>query len=234
MNLLLVTQGYPYGESERGFLPTELEALRRQCQVTLLAFDNGEPLLYPPAEDVAYSRYSWPVKISLPQLFAQLRFAEVRADLWRAIRSEKANLHNVSARIVTYSLRAQQIRALLRSVIRERHIDVVYTYWCVQATVAALRLKKEFPSLKVVTRFHGADLYREQAPFACQPLRPFIAAGCDHGNAHRIGFHDGYGQTFRFRCRDEELRLRLAIGLRQPRVGHMAVERTADVGMRRL
>ncbi len=179
MNLLLVTQGYPYGESERGFLPTELEALRRQCQVTLLALDNGEPLLYPPAEDVAYSRYSWPVKISLPLLFAQLRFAEVRADLWRAIRSEKANLHNVSARIVTYSLRAQQIRALLRSIIRERHIDVVYTYWCVQATVAALRLKKEFPSLKVVTRFHGADLYLEQAPYACQPLRPFIAAGCD-------------------------------------------------------
>ena len=178
-NLLLVTQGFPYGESERGFLPTELEVLRHHFQVTLLAFDNGDPLLYPLAEDVAYRRYSWPIRASVPQMIAQLRFPEVRADLRRVLRSGEANLRHKAGRLVAYSLRAQQIRPLLRSLIRERHIDLVYTYWCVQATVAALRLKKEFPSLKVVTRFHGADLYLQQARFAWQPLRPFIAAGCD-------------------------------------------------------
>jgi glycosyltransferase involved in cell wall biosynthesis len=177
--LNLVTQGFPYGENERGFLPTELEALLRSFQVTLLAFDNGEDLRYPLAEGVTYRRYTWPAGISVPRLLAQLRFPEVRADVWHAIRTEKANLHNASARILTFSLRAQQIRALLRALIREQHIDVVYTYWCVQATVAALRLKTEFPSLKVVTRFHGADLYIEQANYAYQPLRRYIAAGCD-------------------------------------------------------
>lgn len=178
-NLLLVTQGFPYGESERGFLPTELEALRRHFHVTLLAFDNGDPMLYPPAEDVVYERYTWPTRAPVLQMITQLRFPEVRADLRRVTRYGKANLRQAAGRIVAYSLRAQWVRPILRTVIREQNIDLVYTYWCVQATVAALRLKEEFPSLRVVTRFHGADLYLEQARFAWQPLRPFIADGCD-------------------------------------------------------
>mgnify|MGYP003308203193 CR=1 FL=1 len=41
-NILLVTQGFPFGQTERGFLPAEYDALHRQHHLTVLAFDNGE------------------------------------------------------------------------------------------------------------------------------------------------------------------------------------------------
>ena len=45
-NLLLVTQGFPYGETERGFLPTEYETLSRHFHLTVLSFGTTDPLLY--------------------------------------------------------------------------------------------------------------------------------------------------------------------------------------------
>ena len=178
-NLLLLTQGFPFGESERGFLPTEFEALQQHFQVSVLAFGTDEPARYPLADQVSYDRYDWSAPINPLRLAAQLRHAEVRADLRQALRSRKPHFHKLAGRILTYSLRAEQILPQLRQLVKQRRIDILYTYWCVQATVAAIRLKREFPLLQVVTRLHGADLYLEQTQDDWQPLRPFVAKGCD-------------------------------------------------------
>lgn len=178
-NLLLVTQGFPYGESERGFLPVEYEALQRHFQVSVLAFGTQEPALYPLADRVRHFRYAWPDRASVPGLLAQLKHPEVRADIALALRSRGPKLLKNAGRIATYSLRARQLLPQLRQVVGEQNIHIIYTYWCVQATLAALRLKREFPSLQVITRFHGADLFLEQAQDGWQPLRPYMARGCD-------------------------------------------------------
>ena len=46
-----------------------------------------------------------------------------------------------------------------------------YTYWFDWASFALGRLKLEHPSLKVVSRAHGVDLYEERHPFSYIPCR---------------------------------------------------------------
>ena len=45
--LLLITHGYPFGESERGFLGEEAKALADQFDLVIMALDNPDPLIYP-------------------------------------------------------------------------------------------------------------------------------------------------------------------------------------------
>lgn len=178
-NVLLVTQGFPYGVSEQGFLPTEYRKLAEAYHLSLLAFDvTNEPNL-PLAENVRHYRYTWPARASLLGAARQLKYPEVRADAALLFRSRRPFFLRRLGRILLYSHRTEQITAQLRQIVRDDRIDIVYTYWCVQATLAAIRLKKEFPGLKVVTRFHGMDLYEEQIHEGWQPLRPFIARNCD-------------------------------------------------------
>lgn len=178
-NVLLITQGFPYGESERGFLPTEYEALSRHFHLTVLAFGKDAPLLYPLMDGVEHLRYDWGGSLTPAGLLRQLGRKEVRQDIIKAAGEGMAMFPKRAAKILAYSYRAEQVTAMLRSLIEDKQIDVVYTYWCVQITIAALRLKKEFPRLKVVTRFHGMDLYPEQTAEWWEPLMPFVAQNSD-------------------------------------------------------
>lgn len=178
-SLLLVTQGFPYGESEQGFLPAEYEALRRHFHLRVLAFDNGGTPNHPLSPDVRYDRYTWPARRSFLGLLRQLRYAEVRADIRAALSAQGPKRLKRAVRILTYSLRAEQTMPRLRRLVAEQKTDILYTYWGVQATVAAIWLKDEFPALKVISRFHGADLYLNRTGENWQPLRPYIAKGCD-------------------------------------------------------
>lgn len=178
-NILLVTQGFPFGQKERGFLPAEYDALHEHHHLTVLAFDNGDSLVHPVHEDVEHFRYSWPEHFSLLQLLAQFRYREVRQDAALAFRNEKKRFPKRAAAISAFSLRAEQMLPRLREIVIEKNIEIVYTYWCIQATIAALRLKKEFPGLKVITRFHGMDLYPERREAKWQALYPFVAAQSD-------------------------------------------------------
>lgn len=178
-NILLITQGFPYGQKERGFLPAEYDALHEHHHLTVLAFDNKESIVHPVHEDVEHLRYSWPEHFSLLQLLAQFRYREVRADAALAFRNEKKQFPKRAAAIAAFSLRAEQMLPRLREIVIQKNIDIIYTYWCIQATIAALRLKKEFPALKVITRFHGMDLYPERREAKWQTMYPFVAAESD-------------------------------------------------------
>ena len=146
-NLLLITQGFPYGETERGFLPTEYDALSRHFHLTVLSFGTQEPLLYPVAEGVDHRRYDWGGSLKPAGLLYQLGRREVRQELKKALGDSLSLFPRRAGRILAYSYRAQQVTELLRRLIIDKQIDIVYTYWCVQITIAALRLKKEFPHL---------------------------------------------------------------------------------------
>ena len=178
-NILLVTQGFPYGQKERGFLPAEYDALHEHHHLTVLAFDNKESIVHPVHEDVEHLRYSWPEHFSLLQLLAQFQYREVREDAASAFRNEKKRFPKRAAAIAAFSLRAEQMLPRLREIVIQKNIEIIYTYWCIQATIAALRLKKEFPGLKVMTRFHGMDLYPERREAKWQAMYPFVAAQSD-------------------------------------------------------
>lgn len=200
-NVLLVTQGFPFGQTERGFLPAEYDALHQQHHLTVLAFDNGEDAAHSLHEDVEHIRYSWPEGFGLMQLLGQFKYREVRADAKLAFRSGIRPFPKRAAAIAAFSLRAEQMLPQLRQIVIEKNIEVIYTYWCIQATIAALRLKREFPGLKVFTRFHGMDLYPERREANWQTMYPFVAEQCDRllfvSETGRRFFLETWGQQWK-------------------------------------
>ena len=163
-NLLLVTAGFPYGEWERGFLTTEFLQLCRNFSVTVLSVGREDPLLYPVENVVRLERYLYPQKLpSVATMLQYLTVPDVVRECLRAAWSAPhkkvlSRLHLINA----YYFQAEQIADKMEQLIREQEIDIVYTYWATEPAVAACMLKKKYPQLRFVTRFHGHDLYRER------------------------------------------------------------------------
>lgn len=182
--LLLVTNGFPFGEYERGFLTTEFQRLTQDFQVTILAKKDG-PMNYPFPEEVPVRilPIMGPVRKD-PKAMLLLFSALFRPSVWREVLRAVQGVSLKTAfqrclQILRYDLGARRIYPILRSIVDEEGINLVYVYWCSAVTLDAVWLKRRRSSLKVVTRFHGYDLYQERAKAGWQPFRQEISQGCD-------------------------------------------------------
>ena len=180
--LLLITHGYPFGESERGFLGEEAKVLADQFDLVIMALDNPDPLIYPTdgIQHIERYRYSSFRKTrayrALPSVFG---LASLREAWAMAKRNHFSNPLGNLRHILYYRFNVWEMEQQIEKLVRSKHIDMIYTYWCNECTVAAVNLKKKFPQLKVVTRFHGMDLYEERTPDRWQPFRKEIARRAD-------------------------------------------------------
>jgi colanic acid/amylovoran biosynthesis glycosyltransferase len=183
--LLLITEGFPFGEREQSFLRTEFDLLAKNYRITILTQKRGDPILYPIPEDVRIETYSFVSNFagSRIRLALELLSLPFRKEIRREIRtSRKGCTRQIRkerfVRIVSYYLNSRQLVNRISSLLRETGTKLIYTYWCTQATLAAAYLRKSDPTLKLFTRFHGCDLFQERAAGGWQPFRPFIAAQC--------------------------------------------------------
>ena len=180
--LLLVTNGYPFGESERGFLTEEVKVLASQFELYIMALDNGDELRYPTdgivhIEQYRFSSFRKTLQFrALPSVFQHTSLQEG----WRYAKSKGfSNPVSDLRRILYCRFNVWEMEQQIERLVRAQNIDIVYTYWCTECTVAAVNLKKRFPNLKVITRFHGMDLYEERTPENWQPFRKEIARKAD-------------------------------------------------------
>jgi len=195
--LLLITHGYPFGESERGFLSEEAKVLAEQFDLLVMALENSDKLIYPVdgimhIERYRYSSFRKSKQFrALPRVFSSLSFKEAWAMAKNdGFRNPIGNLRH----ILYYRFNVWEMEQQIASLVRAYGIDIVYTYWCNECTVAAVGLKKCFPHLKVVTRFHGMDLYQERAADNWQPFRREIAR-CADGLCFACSYGRDYFQT---------------------------------------
>ena len=180
--LLLVTAGFPYGETERSFLGEEVKRLADAFDLTVLALDNGEPLRYPTDGIHRIERYriaSFRSSCSIPMLRYVFDLSTIREVFRCAKKRRFAAFVQASKEIVYFRFKAWEAKEKMRELVMAEKIDIIYSYWCTGSALAAVSLKKEFPNLKVVTRFHGMDLYEERMPYGWQPFREEIRLGAD-------------------------------------------------------
>ena len=177
--LLLITEDFPFGESERSFLETEFNELKQNFCVSVLANNISGQIIHSFPQEIPTLRFAYK-RADPSSLLTQIRHSEVRAELKNLCSAigtgQKASC---ALRILAYSVHAEQLYDRILKIVKDEKIDIIYTYWCTQATVAAVRIKKELPNLKLVTRFHGFDLYNERAKNNWQPLRFFVARNAD-------------------------------------------------------
>lgn len=192
--LLLVTHGYPFGESERGFLGEEAKVLASRFDLVIMALDNSDQLIYPTDGIAHIERYRYSsfrktrAYRALPSVFGMQSFREA----WAMAKSNHLSnpLGNLR-HILYYRFNVWEMEQQMERLVRSEKIDIIYTFWCNECTVAAVNLKKRFPELKVVTRFNGMDLYQERAADHWQPFRKDIARHADG-----LGFACTYGRDY--------------------------------------
>ena len=176
--LLLITNGFPYGTSEQSFIQTEFRTLAESFDITV--FSKGtEPLpVQKGFEKVKTIRFG--DRTTGKMMGKAVLRRDTVQDMADAVKGANAGLAYKRIREITgYSARACFIEPALREAVMKTDPDIIYTYWCTPATLAALRLKKEFPEIKVVSRFHGFDLYNERRPSMRQPFRGIMAKELD-------------------------------------------------------
>ena len=180
--LLLITHGYPFGESERGFLGEEAKVLASEFDLMVMALDNADPLIYPTdgIEHIERYRYSSFRKTRAYRALAQVFGVMALREAWAmAKRNRFENPFGNLRHILYYRFNVWEMEQQIEKLVRTKKIDISYTFWCNECTVAAVNLKKKFPHLKVVTRFHGMDLYEERTYDRWQPFRKDVARGAD-------------------------------------------------------
>lgn len=174
LNILLITAGFPFGESERSFLNTEYNILKQNANLHILAITKSTETTQ--LENVNKFHDYRP---SILEALGQLRYKIVRENIWEARKTSFICWLRRIKDIIAYSAHSDHIQKTLEKLINFNQISIVYTYWCVPATVAALRIKEGNKNIKVITRFHGFDLCLEQTKNNWHPLRNYISSNID-------------------------------------------------------
>lgn len=182
--LLLITSGFPFGDTERGFISSEFEALHGEFDISIIAIGAKEELILPLPDDVPVEKYFH--RLSSRSLRGALRILKnalrpsTLSELFRALCIKRPGLTLKRFRqTVFYSAKAELAAQFIEKKLSKEPFDVIYTYWCTELTLGAARLKKAHPELCLVTRFHGHDLYTDRRPEDFQPFRPFITNCAD-------------------------------------------------------
>lgn len=185
-NLILITAGFPFGESEQSFLRTEFDELFKQYQITILTKKTDEPIKYSIPDSVSVEQYAGrsnsgkKLLTALPQLISVLLKPYVRKELWLALRGCSFHLKKQRLKeLLSVALQVEQLKSVLIPLIEKTSAEFVYSYWCFPIVLSAAELKQKYPNLKVLTRFHGIDLYNERTANGWQPFRTAIAERCD-------------------------------------------------------
>lgn len=145
--LLLITNGFPYGNSERSFLLTEYNDLLKEFDVHTLAL-SWQPIL---DEQVDIMNAQWLLleRPSVVDALLQAGKPAVIREMWsaRQLCGRNAYLKRLKA-IAAYSARTALIEEKVAELCEANAIDIIYTYWCTYATLASVRLKKDFRTSK--------------------------------------------------------------------------------------
>lgn len=174
-NILLITRGFPIGNHEKGFLETEYVNLKSNFKMRILA-------ILPKPEEYDFNNIDVYIekKASIVQAITQLKYKEVCQELIKAKKKCKLLkwLHRCKA-ILGYSARAESMEVIINEIVKKHNINMIYTYWCTPASLAGIRIKERKKDLKVITRFHGFDLFVERNESEWQVLREYIADNAD-------------------------------------------------------
>ena len=165
--LLLVTDSFPFGFGEAPFILPELPHLQKEFdKLIIFSMNITEYKTNDISSDIfVYRRrtkYTLFNKIiyGVKSLFTSL--------LWEEISSIKQNYGLSLSRIkdaIKYMIISSSILKEILSlelINNKENKFLLYTYWYTEGTLAAIRLKKYYPQLKVITRTHGYDLYLER------------------------------------------------------------------------
>jgi colanic acid/amylovoran biosynthesis glycosyltransferase len=193
--VVVFTSSFPYGRGEQ-FLETEaaylVERFRRVVFVPSLV--AGDARVLPDGAEIDHS-------LAREHARRRSRLASLRACLTSSLlyrelaaRPRVLGSHVAARRAASFLVKAIRARDWLIPQLSELYPPaetIFYTYWVQPETLALAMLRERDPSLRVVSRAHGGDLYESRAAAGYLPFRTAILRGVagllavsDHGRRY--------------------------------------------------
>jgi glycosyltransferase involved in cell wall biosynthesis len=174
--LILVTAGFPFGNSET-FLETEIKYLCEGFeQVQILSVDpKSETIRTVPANcsvSALHTQSGISKKLkALGGIFDQRTLGEFKI----IHRSYGLPLNKGILSTLLISLqRAKDIQQQILPYIENVNETVLYSYWCDDSALALAMLSEERKELKTICRIHRWDVYFDQSAVGYLPFRHYI------------------------------------------------------------
>lgn len=194
--LMIVTTAYPYGKGE-SFLQPELEQISKyfdEIELVPCWFpDGGTPRRtdHPVNLDYAARRWGPARAVRVLWAFAGALVAHQWFNEFSWILRHKHRYENLKE-LARALYRAKLFESFLRTRTGRNQVDLIYFYWMVPEIMGAIAFRQNCqPGLKIVSRVHGGDLYRDQRRGAYIGLRgptvrdiDGIFCISDHGKAY--------------------------------------------------
>lgn len=180
-NLYLATNGFPWGKGEKTFIMPELPYLLEQFDITIIARVSNETCQEDETkldESIRVLKYvARPLKgkeIAIGSVKAVFSLTMLR-EIIEIIRGRK-NIKIRTIESLSFYLHAQKYKKWLEKngIIAPDKKAVFYSYWSDYFHMSAIMLKKKYPSLKVISRLHGMDLYNERHIGGRQPFKKIM------------------------------------------------------------
>jgi len=175
--LIIFTAFYPYADFD-SYIDEEINVLAEHfSKLYIISSDNNSDITRSiPPNAISY-RYS--PKISYLQKISAIKYIfykDFYKELYYIKKIYKPKIRiSILQYLLSSLLKADSYYRHLRKTIKKENIDVsglyIYTYWMLEHTYAASKLKKSDNRITVFSRAHGSDLYFERNRIQYLPLK---------------------------------------------------------------
>ena len=191
MDLILITQSYPYTQAaEQTFLNQEIPFLANSFDRIFIIpqISNAEKVILSYHNIIIDKGYS-KTKSKNTKINAIRNLINYDLMIWKIIIQEilhKPSIFFNIKKALTMLLYLQKSCDFFFWVVtfikkNKLYISqcVFYTYWFQSTTVGLALLKKKYPDIKIITRTHGTDLFEERHRYNYIPFRRIILKKID-------------------------------------------------------
>lgn len=178
------------------FFKEEIKILQEKYEVTIVG-DDIAPTSLIGEKQICYNKdFSFFYNIKYFVLFLLNR------DSWSEaikIMMGRRNVLNSLSEIIRFYINSEYYyRFLINQDILTYESDaIIYSYWYFWKCFAVTNHRKDFPNIKVITRTHGYDLYRERLKSGWQPYKSAMDSKLD-----RVIFVSDYAKDYYFKAYD--------------------------------
>jgi glycosyltransferase involved in cell wall biosynthesis len=174
--IIILTSTFPVSKEETFFI-NELKFIKQKYDEILIFPVNATVNFGPPIKDVIHGN----VQLSRIEKILTFRFL-FKIDVLRELTyswSFKKNRFKILKTLLVSFARSIKIRNILIRSVEIREDDLFYSFWGDDGAIALSLLKKKFKTVKMISRFHGWDLYHEASDIGYIPFRNLISKRLD-------------------------------------------------------
>ncbi len=180
--LILFTNSFPFGSAEKSFIIPELPYLQKHFDLTIVSAASKEDVENKKLEtkldkSISLLHYGGDSLSKIEEYKGVLPFflhKESWKELFCVLNSRKMVLERIKF-IINFYTRAVKLRKWMEqnNLLADEN-SIYYSYWYIHRVLSLVMAKQKYPDLKIITRAHGYDLYKEQQSLLWQPFKQYM------------------------------------------------------------